>query len=106
MFGFDPGTVIGGKAAGGNEHVDMGMKEHGARPGVKDRKRTDTRAKVAGIVGQFPSLARKLRLAPRDGAAGRQFLTECTLCDIRHSEAQLLIRFLPGLQSFHIAHAA
>ena len=53
MPGFDPGRVIGGKAPGGDEHVNMRMKEHGARPGVKNRKCTDTRTEVAGIVGEF-----------------------------------------------------
>ena len=38
MLGFDPGSAIGRKAAGRDEHVNMGMKEHGARPGMKDGK--------------------------------------------------------------------
>ena len=52
MPGFDPGCAIGGKASGGDQHMDMGMEEHGARPGVKDRKCADARAQVAGIVGE------------------------------------------------------
>ena len=45
--------MIGGKATRGDEHVNVRMKQHGARPGVKDRKCSDTRAEITRILGEF-----------------------------------------------------
>ncbi len=36
MFGLDPCLVIGREAACGDQHMDVRVKQHGARPGVKD----------------------------------------------------------------------
>jgi len=53
VFGIDPGGAIGGKTASRNEHMNVGMEEHGARPGVEDGERGDASAEVARIAGKF-----------------------------------------------------
>ena len=53
VFRLDPASVIGTKASGGDQHMNVRMVEHGARPGVEDREHTHTRAEEAGIVGEF-----------------------------------------------------
>ena len=52
MFGVDPFRAISGEATGGDEHVDVGMEEHGAGPGVEHGKSADARANIAGIGGE------------------------------------------------------
>ena len=49
MFGDHPGLVVGREAACGDQHVNVGVKQHGARPGVKDGKNTKARAQKLGI---------------------------------------------------------
>jgi len=49
MFGVDPGLTIGSQASSGNQHVDVGMKQHGARPCVKDSQNPHARAQILGI---------------------------------------------------------
>ena len=53
VFGIDPGGAIGGKPSGSDEHMDMGMKEHGAGPGVENGQSADAGAEIAGIAGKF-----------------------------------------------------
>ena len=45
MFGIDPGLAIGRETPGGNEHVNVRMEEHGARPGMKNGQSADACAK-------------------------------------------------------------
>jgi len=42
------GKVIGGKSAGRDEHVDMRMEQHGARPGMENGQGADARRFGAG----------------------------------------------------------
>ena len=53
MFGLDPGLCIRREAAGSDQHVNMWVKQHGARPGVKDGKNTKARAQKLGIGRQL-----------------------------------------------------
>lgn len=54
MFGIDPGItiLILREASGGDEHVDVRMEQHGARPGVKDGQSAHAGAKERRIAGQ------------------------------------------------------
>ena len=51
-LGINPG-VIGREASGGDEHVDVGMQEHGPGPGMENGKSAKAGAKITGIVGEF-----------------------------------------------------
>ena len=53
MFGANPGLVVGRKAACGDQHVNVRVKQHGARPGVKDGQDTEARAQKLGIGRQL-----------------------------------------------------
>ena len=53
MFGLDPGLVIGGETSGGDQHMDVRVKQHGARPGVKDGQNPQARAQILGIGRQL-----------------------------------------------------
>jgi len=53
MFGLDPCLVIGREAACGDQHMDVRVKQHGARPGVKDGQNTKARAQILGIGRQL-----------------------------------------------------
>ncbi len=53
VFGPEPGLSVGGEASGGDEHVNVRMKQHGAGPGVEDGQSADTRAQIAGIGREF-----------------------------------------------------
>jgi hypothetical protein len=44
MFGLDPGRAIGRQASGGDEHMNVRMEQHGARPGVKNGESANLRA--------------------------------------------------------------
>ena len=46
-------TAIGSESARTDEHVDVGMVEHGAGPGVEDGQACRPAAEVAGIIGEF-----------------------------------------------------
>lgn len=52
-FGIDPGSTIGGKSPGSDEHMDMRMEQHGARPGMENGQGTDARAKIAGVADKL-----------------------------------------------------
>ena len=45
MFGAHPGLVAGREAACGDQHVNVRVKQHGARPGVKDGQSAQASAK-------------------------------------------------------------
>ena len=47
MFGLDPCLVIGREAACGDQHMDVRVKQHGARPGVKDGQNTEAPARTS-----------------------------------------------------------
>ena len=53
VFGFDPGISVGSEASGGDEHMDMRMKQHGARPGVEHGQSAEAGAQIAGIGREF-----------------------------------------------------
>ena len=53
MFRLDPSLIIGSKSACGDQHVNVRMKQHGARPGVKDGQDTKARAQKLGIGRQL-----------------------------------------------------
>ena len=53
MLGADPGSAVGREAASGDQHVNVRVKQHGARPGVKDGQNTDSRAQKLGIGRQL-----------------------------------------------------
>src|SRR5205085_4047169 len=44
MFGIDPALPAGRQTSGGDKHVDVRMKQHGARPGVKNGQNARTGA--------------------------------------------------------------
>jgi hypothetical protein len=46
-------VAIGAESAGADEHVDVGMVEHRAGPGVEDGQACGAAAEVAGIAGEF-----------------------------------------------------
>jgi hypothetical protein len=58
MYGADPGLVAGREAACGDQHVNVRVKQHGARPGVKDGQNAKARAQILGIGREF--LQRKI----------------------------------------------
>lgn len=41
MFGIDPGLAVECETAGGDQHVNVRMEEHGARPGMKNGQSAD-----------------------------------------------------------------
>lgn len=53
MFGINPRLAIGRQTPGGDEHVNVRMKQHGPRPGVKDGQRADAGAEILRIRRQF-----------------------------------------------------
>jgi hypothetical protein len=53
MFGMNPRLAIGRETSGGDEHVDVRMKQHGARPGVEDGQGAEAGAQILRIGGQF-----------------------------------------------------
>lgn len=53
VFGINPGLAIRRETAGGDEHVNVRMKQHGARPGVKDGQGADASAEIVRIGRQF-----------------------------------------------------
>lgn len=53
VFGTDPRLAIGRKTSGGDEHVNVRMKQHGARPGVKNSQSAEPGAEILSIGGQF-----------------------------------------------------
>ena len=53
MFGLDPCLVIGREAACGDQHMDVRVKQHGARPSVKDGQNTEAPAQILGIGRQL-----------------------------------------------------
>jgi hypothetical protein len=53
MFGIHPRPAIVRETSGGDEHVDVRMKQHGARPGVKDCQNAKTSAQIPRIGRQL-----------------------------------------------------
>ena len=52
MFGIDPGLSVLRQASGGDEHVDVRMKQHGASPGVKNGQNARTGAQECRVAGE------------------------------------------------------
>ena len=64
MFGVDPVRAIGGESPGGDEQMDVGMIEHGARPGVEHGQAADACADDSGDrAASFCSAAAALRIS-------------------------------------------
>jgi len=53
IFRGNPARPIAGKSTGGDQHVDVRMVKHRARPGVKDGQDTQTRSDVTRIASQL-----------------------------------------------------
>ena len=53
MFGIHPRLAVWRETSGGDEHVNVRMKQHGARPGVKDGQSADAGAEILRIGRQF-----------------------------------------------------
>lgn len=53
MFGAHPGLVVRREAACGDQHVDVRVEQHGARPCVKDGQSADSGAEILGIGCEF-----------------------------------------------------
>lgn len=53
MFGTHPGLAVWREAACGDQHVNVRVKQHGARPCVKDGQNTQARAQIPGIGRQL-----------------------------------------------------
>lgn len=53
MFGAHPGLAVRCEAACGDQHVNVRVNQHGARPGVKDGENTGSCAQIPGIGREF-----------------------------------------------------
>jgi hypothetical protein len=62
----DPRGAIGGEPAGGDEQMDVGMIEQGARPGMEDRETAELSART------FCTFSREFSLFRWQGAASGQ----------------------------------
>ena len=49
----NPALPIGGKSTRGDEHVEVGMEEHGAGPAMQDRQNAESCTQKLRIVGEF-----------------------------------------------------
>ena len=69
IFGTDPAHAMGGKAAAGNDAVDVGMKAEIARPGLEHSKQAQFCAEVFVIAADIQQRScdrRKYSLPLRD----------------------------------------
>ena len=53
MLGFAPLGTVSREAPRSDQHMDMRMILHGARPGVQDREAAEASADIAGIAGEL-----------------------------------------------------
>jgi hypothetical protein len=53
IFRFNPPAVIESKATGGDQHVNVGVVEHGARPGMKHCQSPEASAEESRVGGKF-----------------------------------------------------